>query len=225
MISHPNRKQWLKIYESIFFLRCGFCLLYLCKLWFHESKETTMFRIAEVPEKRNGQPTSKLSPEFKAGLSHRTLLMLQEFVNQTEEPLELCSDACRSCHSKYQLLHPTALSRVPPRHRCTASFPFPSKQKEVNANTALGDRFETFRQSSNPVGWLLELSVVTEVFFFQECMAAHWFSPRSVGLVVKPPSYYTSKISKSLSLELLSWAERWAPLSLENILEWAKNKK
>lgn len=67
MISHSNRKQWFKIYESIFFFRCGFCLLCLCKLWFHESKETIMFSISKVPEKTNWEAASSLPPGFKAG--------------------------------------------------------------------------------------------------------------------------------------------------------------
>lgn len=50
-----------------FFFRCGFCLLCLCKLQFHESEETIMFSIAEVPEKTDGQPASWLSPGFEAG--------------------------------------------------------------------------------------------------------------------------------------------------------------
>lgn len=50
-----------------FFFRCGFCLLCLLKLRFHESEETIMFSIAKVPEKTNCQAPSWLPPGFKAG--------------------------------------------------------------------------------------------------------------------------------------------------------------
>lgn len=91
-----------------------------------------------------------------------------------------------------------------------------------------------------------EYSPRWQIWDFQTVFKSSWMTPRtlcgrrsllfprvygsplifSVGQVVKLSSYYTSKFfSKSPSLELLNWAERWVPLSLENILEWAKKKK
>lgn len=63
----PTGNNGLKSMKAFFFFRCGFCLLCLCKLWFHESKETIMFSISKVPEKTNWEAASSLPPGFKAG--------------------------------------------------------------------------------------------------------------------------------------------------------------
>lgn len=125
MISHPNRKQWLKIYESIFFSDVGFVSCAYVNYSSMKAKRQSCSALPKFLRKRTDGLQAAFPLDSQQDLSQRKLAMSQGSVEQTDKRPELWSGAWRSCHAELPLPQPKSdpivLEPTSARGKCTSA--------------------------------------------------------------------------------------------------------